>query len=154
MPFAIRHRRSAGFTLIEMLVVVAVIGIITALASPRVHRALPGLELRSAAHELAAAARSARARAIADGAPAALSLDLTTGGFTISPRGGGGALPEGLAIEATAATEALDTGRSMAEFRFYPDGSAMGGRITVSRDDSAYAVDIDWLTGRVKILRL
>jgi len=36
------------------------------------------------------------------------------------------------------------------EFRlsFYPDGSSNGARIVLRRPNVAYAIDVDWLTGR------
>ena len=36
--------------------------------------------------------------------------------------------------------------------RFYPDGGANGGRMTIAAGERKYEVDVDWLTGRVAIL--
>ncbi|NCF80888.1 MAG: hypothetical protein GWP74_04680, partial [Proteobacteria bacterium] len=36
--------------------------------------------------------------------------------------------------------------------RFFPDGSSTGGRITLSTDTLRYLVNVDWLTGRVKVM--
>ena len=36
--------------------------------------------------------------------------------------------------------------------RFFPDGSSTGGRITLSIDSMRYLVNVDWLTGRVKVM--
>lgn len=41
---------------------------------------------------------------------------------------------------------------AVAAVRFYPDGSATGGRITVSGAERTYHVMLDWLTGTVSIV--
>jgi general secretion pathway protein H len=42
-----------------------------------------------------------------------------------------------------------------ASFRFYPDGSSNGGRVTVAAGESGnareFVIDVDWLTGRVTV---
>ena len=40
---------------------------------------------------------------------------------------------------------------ALAIFYFYPDGSATGGHIEVSVGDLAMFVNIDWLTGKVRV---
>lgn len=145
-----RARGSGGFTLIELLVVFALMGLLLALVSPRVQSALPGFELRTATRELAAALRETRSQALRTGEPAALTVDLARGRYDIA---GGGArtLPTNLEVEVTASRRDVDAGRRRARFRFYPDGTALGGAVALRRGDDAYVVDIDWLTGRVRI---
>jgi len=45
-----------------------------------------------------------------------------------------------------------------ASFRFYPDGSSNGGRVTVAAGEAGnvreFAIDVDWLTGRVTVADL
>jgi prepilin-type N-terminal cleavage/methylation domain-containing protein len=71
--FAMRARtrrrggRSAGFTLIEMMVVVAVIGIMAALGTPLFAQFFADLRLKAAARDTADAFRLARAEAIRTG---------------------------------------------------------------------------------------
>jgi general secretion pathway protein H len=36
--------------------------------------------------------------------------------------------------------------------RFYPDGSSTGGRVMLAREDRKFLVEVDWMTGQVKIL--
>ena len=35
--------------------------------------------------------------------------------------------------------------------RFWPDGSATGGRVTLDKAQLSIRVDVEWLTGRVRI---
>ncbi|PIV82132.1 type II secretion system protein GspH, partial [bacterium CG17_big_fil_post_rev_8_21_14_2_50_64_8] len=60
-------------------------------------------------------------------------------------------LPEKIEVALfTAQSELMDA--KTGAIRFYPDGSSTGGRVTLSRGERKYRVDVDWMTGRVKIL--
>jgi general secretion pathway protein H len=136
---------------VELLVVFAIMGLMLALASPRIQNALPGFELRTAARELAAAMRETRARAVRTGDPVGLVLDLSAGRYSIGTGGESRKLPGDLEFEVTTTQEDIDAERRRARFRFYPDGTALGGGVTLKQGDSAYRVDIDWMTGRVQL---
>ncbi len=43
-------------------------------------------------------------------------------------------------------------GERVSGIRFYPDGSATGGRVSVSTPRTRMSVDVNWLTGKVRIL--
>ena len=58
-------RVSAGFTLMELLVVLAILGLALALSVPAFYRVLPGLELRAGAHTVAAAVEATTVAAMA-----------------------------------------------------------------------------------------
>lgn len=72
----------AGFTLVELLVIVAVIGIVSGIGLTTMASFLQEQRLRQAAFELASYLQSARARAQRDGKPCKLEFD----GTTIRPR--------------------------------------------------------------------
>ena len=50
----------------------------------------------------------------------------------------------------TAQSEILSD--AAASIRFFPDGSSTGGRVAVSIGETKDMIDVDWLTGRVKLL--
>jgi len=138
-----------GFTLIEILVVFAIIGLLTALAAPRFHRALPGVEFDAAVQEVAGALERTRAAAMASGRARSLLLDVRAGRLR-EPDGTLTRLPEGTTIAVTTAREAVGAGGQEARMTFFPDGTALGGRITLTRGDRTARLRVDWLTGRVR----
>ena len=140
-----------GFTLLELLVVLVVIGLIVTVATPLIGRGVPSLEVRSAAREIAAGMRRARSDAIFANREVAFTLDTEEIRYAIGDDGAWHALPEHLALEVeTARSEVVDD--SIAGVRFYPDGSATGGLVTVSGKTRQYHVMLDWLTGAVTVV--
>jgi general secretion pathway protein H len=128
-PRQARHSLAAqaGFTLLEMLVVIAVMALILALVTQfgpaRSHR----LEAQAAAQNIANAMRTARGRAIAQGQPVKLVLPAVPGWLSVTVQA-----PAGGII-------------------FAPDGSASGGRVRLDGGGQDLTVSADWLSGRVRV---
>jgi prepilin-type N-terminal cleavage/methylation domain-containing protein len=85
-PLAIARRTakpaasSGGFTLVELLVVLAIVILMLAIALPNINLAIKNMHLGSAASSLAAAIQSARYQAISTGCP--VNVILPTGTCT------------------------------------------------------------------------
>ena len=142
-----RAGRTAGFTLIEVIVVLAILGLGLALLATRGPLRSAGTDLRAATGEVSQTLRLARARAIATDRAVVVALDpaantLRVGNGPVRP------LPHGVAMEA-ATVQGPAPGT--AAIRFSPDGSASGGRITLSAGSRRAVVAVDWLTGRVSV---
>jgi general secretion pathway protein H len=144
-------RRQHGFTLIELIVVVVLIAAATAMAAAVMSSALPGQQLRNASRELAAQLRYTRAQAIVTGKPQSFSIDARTREWQ-APNRRHGLLPREIRIVATGAS-VEQTRPDVAAIRFFPEGAATGGRIVLSRDQAAWQVDVQWLTGEVTVKR-
>ena len=146
-------RAGRGFTMVELLVVMAIAALLLTAVPPLISAAFPGVELKAAARRTAAALRLARETAIRTGADAALVVDVQertfalTGMRTLS-------LPSQVHVKLNAASrEMLDDQRGAV--RFFPDGSSTGGVIVLTRDTAnggaGYQVGVNWLTGRVRM---
>ena len=144
-------RTSRGFSLIEIVVVIALIAGATALVAGLLNAGLPGQQLRGAARELAAQMRFARAQAIVTGEAQVLTLDVEAHAWS-APRGRKGELPDAIEIIAVGARD--DTaGRGVATYRFFPDGASTGGHVRLRRGEAEWRVDVAWLTGEVALAR-
>lgn len=144
-------RAGSGFTLLELLIVLMIMGLITALTIPVFGGGVSTTELKSAAREVAAGLRLARGQAIAQKAQAALELDVTGRAFRVLPDPRMHTLPAGIDIKLFTAQSDLVNDR-IGAIRFYPDGGSNGGRVTLAAGERKYDIDVDWLTGRVAIL--
>jgi len=144
-------RREHGFTLIELIVALLLLGLIYALAAPTLDAGPTSIEVKAAARQLAAGLRKARGTAIAEHRDAVLTLGVEAREFSVSgdPRTYRLSDRIGLAMF-TAQAEAVP-GKT-GGIRFFADGSSTGGRITVSGGSTTLAVDVDWVTGRVQVL--
>lgn len=138
-----------GFSLVELLVALALAGLMYALVPPMFGAGMAGTELKSAARQVAAGLRKARGEAVRLHREAVLSVDVEARNFRVGDAGTPRALPKRLDVKVfTADTEIRDR---VAAIRFYPDGSSTGGRVTLASGERKFLVDVDWLTGRVTI---
>lgn len=134
-------------SLLEMLLVIALVAMIGLLTATAFSRALPGMQLRSVGKDIASQLRFTRAHAIARGAPQR---------FVIEPRahrwlaagGREGTVPEGLRIQFEGAAQLQEHGRGVIEF--HPDGGSSGGRILLAHGTAGWHIDVSWLTGQVR----
>lgn len=145
-----RVMRDRGFTLLELLVVMAVLALVLLVVPPMFSGSLSRAELGSAAREVAAGLREARSRAIARNREVAFTLDVDSRRYRIDDEAAARRLPAGPRLSLfTARSEQLD--EVSGNIRFFPDGSSTGGRVTLGGDARRYHVVVDWLTGQVSI---
>ena len=142
---------SRGYTLFEVLVVLAIIGLVLA-AVPMIAGRRSGPEVRAAAIEIASSMREARSEAITRFRPVAFQLDVDARTYRVGDGGSVQPLPRTLELALYTARSELAS-KTAGGIRFFPDGSATGGRITVSEDGQRYVVSVDWLTGAVAVER-
>jgi general secretion pathway protein H len=139
-----------GFTLLEIVVVIALMALAFTLVPKMVFGGVSGAELRSNARAVATGLRLTRDAAINTRHEAVLTLDLENRQFTLPRDGRIHKLHEQLDVQLFTAQSDLIAEKT-GVIRFFPDGSSNGGRITVGAGERKFAVDVDWLTGRVTI---
>jgi len=144
-------RRASGFTLIEMLVVLTLMGVLVAVVIPMFGSGVSTTELKSDARAVAAGLRQARGQAIAQRGEASLVLDLGARSFSVPPDPRVHKLAQELELKLFTAQSDL-VNDNVGAIRFFADGGSNGGRITLASGERKFNVDVDWLTGRVAIL--
>lgn len=140
---------AAGFTLLEILVVLAILGFALALVVGYKPPWSRGFDIRTTAAELAMQMRLARSEAIASNRPVALELDLRGHRYqvgTARPQ----LLPKRLSLQLLTIA-GQRKGADIGSIRFNPDGSSTGGRIMLADGSQRIVVGVDWLTGRVGV---
>lgn len=147
-----RPTTQAGFTLLELLVVLVIAVMALGVVLPRYSALLPGVQLKGETQQLAALLRQLRSQAIAETRNITLRLaDEPGGGVSVSNRESPYLLPESIHITLDGAQSSpMNTDESY--IRFFPDGTATGGQILLSGETGGdFRIQVDWLTGRVSI---
>jgi len=143
--------RVAGVSLLEMLLVIALIGAVSVLAASALSGGFAGMQLRSNAKELAAQLRYTRTQAIATGEPQTFTVDLAQHTWQ-APNGRHGEIPKTLRVSFYGARQ-VQPSRDSGAIMFFGDGASTGGRVHLSREKAAWDIDVAWLTGQVKLRR-
>ncbi len=114
-----------GFTMVELLVVMAIAALLLTAVPPLISAAFPGVEFKDAARRTVAALRVARETAIRTGADVALMVDVQESTLTLAGMHTM-SLPRHVRVKINAASrKMLDEQRGAV--RFFPDGSSTGG---------------------------
>lgn len=140
--------RGAGFTLLELMVAIAVAALLLTAVPPLLSRGLDTMQYRTAVRELVAGLKGARRAAMETGRSVAFTVDTAAHRFGVDPDLEG-SIPGELQVRLTVAeTEIEDPDRGA--IRFYPDGSATGGSIELLRPaGGGVRLRVDWLLGRI-----
>jgi general secretion pathway protein H len=138
----------AGFTLLELLVVLAIASLLIALVPIAFDRLQEGSQYRNALRTMQSEMRQARQQAVTQGRTVRFQVDLA--GRTYGQVGKvEHPIPEKLLVRATVASVELQANQ-VAAIQFLPSGGATGGSIDLLRPSGAGTrLKVDWLSGRV-----
>jgi general secretion pathway protein H len=171
----------AGFTLIELILVLVIIGFLTSLVAPAI-TSRTGLRLKTTVKKVAAGLRFARSQAVVSGTNYRATLDLENGEITIEslaqedpyqrgtwradeeqdfneepsstqrpPEKKVFSLPPDVTI-AQVVLNGEEIYEGIAEIEFFPNGSCSGGDIfLMDTKERFYRISLEFLTGIVKI---
>ena len=143
-------RASRGFTLLELLVVLVILGAVAALVPPMLAHGSAQAQLKRTVATLASTLRQARSDAILRDDPQGVVIDPIGRSFGPAEAPLRYRIADGIAVEVTAADKAEDR-EGRPAIRFLPDGRSTGGSIRLAGQGRAYQVEVNWLTGRVRI---
>lgn len=139
-----------GFTLLELLVVLAVLAILLRFAPVFGPHGPGGVATRVSAQEIAALLRQARSQAIATNRDVVVAFDVGAGRFGVAGAGESRSLPPDTTMTIVSAAEERLDARTSA-IRFFPNGMSTGGTLTLRQGSRGASLSIDWLTGRVSV---
>ncbi len=149
-----KKHNTAGFTLAEMLVVLAILAITAALSMPLTRQSVASQDFNTFSRSLAGLLREARLQAISQNRETVVTLDfdkrvaaLVGGEKTKSGRRV--SIPEKMTVSAVTARG--DVSRESATFRFFADGGATGGKIRLTSGSLERQIEINWLTGNISL---
>jgi general secretion pathway protein H len=149
------HRKGGrGFSLVEILVVLAVISVIASLSLPSVSALSRRHGAESAAREMLLTMRRARWQALSSGWPARIVISPRTvespTRYVVEGDGAGGWLPAGETRSLAASVGLAFTGPSTKYF--YPDGTCSMGSIILTGDGGArWRLSLNPATGRARL---
>ncbi|MEE8321885.1 MAG: GspH/FimT family pseudopilin [Gammaproteobacteria bacterium] len=143
-------QKTQGFTLLEILVVLGIMTLLLAVVPPALNNVIDGTKLKGATRDLAAGLRLARSQAIAKQNDTTLLLHVEDKVFQIANKQKRLNLPEDTKLTLTTAQSEQVTEKEGA-IRFFADGSSTGGRITLNNARNTYTIDVNWLTGKIRI---
>ncbi len=144
-------RDKAGFTLIEVACVLAVVALAASLALPALPRGTSSARLEGYALQVAALLKSDRLAALRRGVSVATRLDAEAKTVRSGASDAIVALPADVAFDALLAERCGDR-RVGSTIDFFPSGESCGGTIAIARRGLEFQVRVNWLTGAVEIV--
>jgi len=139
-----------GFTLLELIVVLFIVVLGVSVVGINLSSGNNSTEIKAAARDIVSALRYARGQALMSHQETTLALNLAENTYTVSGRDRVYNIPKTIDITVVTAQSEL-TGNGLGNIRFFADGSSTGGRITLERGNTAWQIDINWLTGQIEL---
>jgi general secretion pathway protein H len=140
-----------GFTLVEILAVVALIALAITVVSVSVGGGLSGARVKAASRDLVAALRHTRGQAIVKREQQTLSIDVEQRRYR-APGKGWVELPRDMTMKLFTARSELEE-EGVGRIRFFPDGSSTGGHIDLihGEGEATWRIEVMWLTGEARV---
>jgi general secretion pathway protein H len=144
-------RSERGFALIEILCVLAIIGLLAAIILPAIPHATTRAKLESYAVETAALLKEDRNAALRGQVQVTTQVSAEARSIRSGVTGRVVRLPGDVTLRAMLASRCADrsAGRSI---DFFPSGMSCGGVIALARPGMGFEIRVNWLTGGVDIV--
>ena len=139
-----------GFSLLEMVCVIAIIALVAAVLLPMVPRQTSRARLQAYAMQAATLLKSDRSAAIRRGVDVATLVDPHAHAIRAGASREMLQLPDDVRFDALL-PQSCRQRAALSVISFFPDGMSCGGTIALSRLDTAYEIRVNWLTGRIEM---
>lgn len=143
------HQR--GFTLLEMVCVIALVAMLSAVLLPFMPHHTSRSRLQAYALQAATLLKADRNAAIRRGADVATLVDAPSRAIRSGASGQTIRIPEDVRFDALL-PQSCRHHAALSTISFFADGMSCGGTIALARLDTAYEIRVNWLTGRVEIV--
>jgi general secretion pathway protein H len=140
-----------GFALIEILCVLAIIGLLAAIILPAFPRATTRARLESYAVETAALLKEDRNAALRRRVQVTTQVSAEARSIRSGASGRVVRLPGDVTLRAMLAARCADRS-SGSSIDFFPSGMSCGGVIALARPGMGFEIRVNWLTGGVDIV--
>src|SRR5215510_3699134 len=140
-----------GFTLLEMVCIIAVIAMMAAVLLPYIPRSTSRPRLEAYAVETAALLKADRTAAIRHRVQIVTQVDAGARSLRSGSTGQVLRVPEDVVFEAILPSRCNDR-PALSTISFFPTGISCGGTLVLSRPGSTYEVRVNWLTGGIEIV--
>lgn len=145
----LRNSPLRGFTLIELMVVIAIGALLVALVPPAFDRLREISQYRDTVRAMVTDLRRARQQAVSLGRVVNFQVDLSSREFGITGQAMK-ALPSTLEVQATVAAGSSTQPTQHPTVSFLPDGGSTGGTLELVRPSGAgVRIRVDWLSGQI-----
>ncbi len=156
-----RIDRRRAFSLVELLVVIAMLAVAATAIIPRMGRSIGQRGLAEAAFRLEQTARTTRELAVSRRQMCAIEIDVDAGAYGVAMASNGGEfqavqaswlkqekLPEGMRIGQVRLPDGQILNGGTHRIRFQPDGTSSGAMVQLLARDGRYLVSISPHNGR------
>ena len=148
-----RARHTSGFTFLEIIVVLLIIALGTALVVPMVEGGFESREVRRAARQIASTMHFCRGEAVSLGKPQEMVIDASENTIHTTSWGRWATLTDRAVIEEIHGGNVLGDG--IVQILFFPNGSTSGAEVIIAgrrdRREHRLLIALDPLLGTVRV---